>query len=97
MAYLYKILMNSRRFGINPESTVTEVCREEIYIDLMRMENLISAEKLTSDYYLVNYTSNSSCCVNDEDWIPPTVHCCSTVSCHYLMRSYSHVSIHLQI
>lgn len=33
IAYVYKILMNSLygRFGINPESTVTEVCREDQY------------------------------------------------------------------
>lgn len=58
------------RFGMNPESTVMEVCREERYLELIKKENFQSAEKLTDDYYLVNYMTNSRC-VNDEDWKAP--------------------------
>ena len=36
MAFVYKILMNelSGRFGMNPESTVSVVCREDQYLEL---------------------------------------------------------------
>ncbi|KAJ8441622.1 hypothetical protein Cgig2_010263 [Carnegiea gigantea] len=49
MSYFHKILMNSLygRFGINPESTVTEICNQKKYEELMKMDNFQCAEKLT--------------------------------------------------
>ncbi|KAG6570301.1 hypothetical protein SDJN03_30352, partial [Cucurbita argyrosperma subsp. sororia] len=42
MTFVYKLLMNSLygRFGMNPESTVTEIRNLNQYEDLMKMENL---------------------------------------------------------
>lgn len=72
MTYIYKILMNSLygRFGMNPESTVTEICNQKKYEELMKMDNFQSAEKLTDHYYIVNYISNSSF-ADDDDWKSP--------------------------
>lgn len=72
MTYIYKILMNSLygRFGMNPESTVTEICNQKKYEELMKKDNFQSAEKLTDHYYIVNYISNSII-VDDNDWKAP--------------------------
>ncbi|GLJ16456.1 hypothetical protein SUGI_0280020 [Cryptomeria japonica] len=49
MAYGYKILMNSLygRFGINPKSTITEVCNRDRYDYLTQRDNLIFGDKLS--------------------------------------------------
>lgn len=62
MTYIYKILMNSLygRFGMNPESTVTEICNQNKYEELMKKDSFQSADKLTDHYYIVNYIINSS-------------------------------------
>lgn len=72
MTFIYKILMNSLygRFGMNPESTVTEICNQEKYEELMKKDNFQSAEKLTDHYYIVNYITNS-CSVDDDNWKAP--------------------------
>ncbi|KAF3775299.1 DNA polymerase [Nymphaea thermarum] len=57
-------------FGMNPESTVTEICNHKKYEELMKMDNFQSAEKLTDHYYMVNYISNSSF-ADDDDWKAP--------------------------
>lgn len=74
MAYGYKILMNSLygRFGINPQSTITEVCDRERYDCLTQRENLILGDKLSEHYYIVSYVSNTGN-VPDSDWNPPKI------------------------
>ncbi|KAG6487538.1 hypothetical protein ZIOFF_056126 [Zingiber officinale] len=62
---LYESRQEARR-------AVTEVCREEKYLELMMMDNFQSAEKLTDSHYLVNYTTNSGC-VSDEEWKAPRI------------------------
>lgn len=66
MTYIYKILMNSLygRFGMNPEST--EICNQQKYSELMKMDNFQSAEKLSDDNYIVNCTT-----VDDTEWKAP--------------------------
>ncbi len=56
MAYVYKILMNSLygRFFINPESTITEVCKKERYEYLIQNSNFISGDMLSDHYYMVS-------------------------------------------
>lgn len=71
LSYVYKILMNSLygRFGINPKSTITEVCDEERYNDLIRHSELIFGDMLSENNYIVAYHSNTG---KDEDyWNPP--------------------------
>ncbi|XP_050216023.1 DNA polymerase-like [Mercurialis annua] len=55
MTFIYKILMNSLycRFGMNPESTVTEICNQKKYEELMNMDNFQSADKISDHYYIV--------------------------------------------
>lgn len=55
MTFIYKILMNSLygRFGMNPESTVTEICNQKKYEELMKMDNFQSADMLSDHYYIV--------------------------------------------
>nr|QHR86556.1 putative DNA polymerase [Picea sitchensis] len=74
MAYVYKILMNSLygRFGINPQSTITEVVNRERYDTLTQNENLIFGDKLSDHYYIVSYLSNTGQ-VDDLDWNPPSI------------------------
>ncbi|KAF3649797.1 hypothetical protein FXO38_17513 [Capsicum annuum] len=69
MSYLYKILMNSLygRFGINPESTVTEICNQKKYEDLMKKDNFQTAEKLTNHYYIINYITNKNSMTDDTE------------------------------
>jgi len=61
MAYVYKILMNSLygRFGINPKSTVTDVCDENRLKDLIRNNEFISCDMLRENNYIVSYHSNT--------------------------------------
>ncbi|KAK4412249.1 DNA polymerase [Sesamum alatum] len=72
MTFIYKILMNSLygRFGMNPESIVTEICNQEKYEEILLMDNFQSADKLNDDYYIVNYISNSQI-VDDTEWKAP--------------------------
>lgn len=74
MAYVYKILMNSLygRFGINPLSTITEVCKRDRYDYLTQRDNLIFGDKLSEHYYIVCYVSNTGH-VDDSDWDPPKI------------------------
>lgn len=71
MSYVYKTLMNSLygRFGINPVSTVTDVCDRARYDYLTQSENLIMGNKLSEHYYIVSYYSNTG----DSDWKPPKI------------------------
>lgn len=76
MSYVYKILMNSLygRFGINPKSTVTEVCNLDRYNHLTRKSDLdlIYGDKLSDNYYIVSYVSNNKL-VSDSEWSPPRI------------------------
>ena len=74
MAYVYKILMNSLygRFGINPESTTTEVCDRARYDELIQKDNFIWGDKLSDHTYIVSYLCNASH-VSDLDWNPPKI------------------------
>lgn len=74
MAYVYKILMNSLygRLGINPESTITEVCKKERYEYLIQNSNFISGDMLSDHYYMVSYNSKTGHVDNSSDWNLPT-------------------------
>jgi hypothetical protein len=97
MSFICKILMNSLygRFGINPESTVTEICNQKKYEELMKMENFQSAEKLTDHYYIVNYVSNRSFAVDNDDWIAPkmsAVHLSAAITACARIHMYPYIS-----
>jgi len=74
MSFVYKTLMNSLygRFGINPESTTTEVCDRERYDILTQKENLIFGNKLSEQYYIVSYHKNTVD-ADDSEWDPPRI------------------------
>lgn len=71
MSYVYKTLMNSLygRFGINPESTITEICKRERYEYLTQRENLIMGDQLSELYYIVNYRGHIGNAA-DSSWRP---------------------------
>jgi hypothetical protein len=75
LAYVYKILMNSLygRFGISPKSTITEVCDENRYKHLIKHSELIFAEMLSENKYIVAYHSNKKTKTEKEIyyWNPP--------------------------
>ena len=72
MVYVYKTLMNSLygRFGINPKSTVTEVCDSDRYDELTMRDNFINGDKLSEKYYVVSYYTNTLEC-SDSEWNAP--------------------------
>ncbi|KAL0305068.1 UNVERIFIED_CONTAM: DNA polymerase [Sesamum calycinum] len=65
------------RFGINPRSTITEVCLEYRYNYLIRNSELIFIEKLNELYYVISYWDNPGnyCWKGDpsERWNPPRI------------------------
>lgn len=91
MSFIYKILMNSLygRFGMNPESLVTEICKHDKYIEYMMNDNFQSADKLTDEYYIVQYLSNSS--VDDNEWKAPRF---SAVQLSAAITSYARIYMH---
>lgn len=96
MSFFYKICMNSLygRFGINPESTVTEICNEDQYQEWFYKDNFQSADKLTDDYYIVNYISNS-CIVDDTEWKAPklaAVHLSAAITACSRIHMYPFIS-----
>ncbi|XP_073313483.1 DNA polymerase-like [Primulina huaijiensis] len=95
MTFIYKILMNSLygRFGMNPESTVTEICDQKRYEELMKKDTFQSAEKLTDHYYIVNYITNFS--GSDDDWKPPrmsAVQLSAAITACARIHMYPHIS-----
>ncbi|KAF5182439.1 Dna polymerase, partial [Thalictrum thalictroides] len=98
MSFIYKILMNSLygRFGMNPESTVTEICNQKKYEKLMKKDNFQSAEKLNDHYYIVNYVSNKSFADNnDDDWKPTkmsAVHLAAAITACARIHMYPYIS-----
>ena len=61
MVFVYKTLMNSLygRFGINPESVVTEICGRERYDTLVDKERFIIAEELNEKYNIISYVTDN--------------------------------------
>ncbi|GJY02972.1 DNA polymerase-like protein [Tanacetum coccineum] len=71
LSYVYKILMNSLygRFGINPKSTITEVCNFKRYTDVVSFEGFIHRDMLSENNFIVSYYTNTG---NDRTrWSPP--------------------------
>ena len=60
MSYMYTIRLNSLydRFGMNPESTISELCTKERYSLLSQKENFTYAHQLTIDNYIVCNITN---------------------------------------
>lgn len=61
MVFVYKTLMNSLygRFGINPESVVTEICGRERFDTLVDKERFIIAEELSEKYNIISYVTDN--------------------------------------
>ncbi|XP_021745272.1 uncharacterized protein LOC110711201 [Chenopodium quinoa] len=57
LLFVYKILMVSLygRFGINPNSTKTELCDSERYHFLMKQDSFISFHPIIENLYMVSY------------------------------------------
>ncbi|OVA05070.1 DNA-directed DNA polymerase [Macleaya cordata] len=99
MAYVYKLIMNSLygRFGINPESTITEICERKRYdILLHSVKKLVYGEKLSDKYLMVNYKINTVHADNSE-WNPPkisAVHLSAAITAYARIYMYKHISRH---
>lgn len=72
LSYVYKTLMNSLygRFGINPKSSLTEICDENRYKHLFRNNEIIYIDMLCNNIYIVTYFSNTENTQMDL-WNPP--------------------------
>lgn len=89
MSYIYKILMNSLygRFGINPNITVSDICEESRYQELLNSPGFISAYELTDRYFIVTYKSGPS----DPAWKPPTL---SAVQMSAAITAYARIHMY---
>ncbi|XP_050217566.1 DNA polymerase-like [Mercurialis annua] len=96
MTYCYKILLNSLygRFGINPETTITEVCEKNRYTSLIKKKKLMEAHKLSDIYYIVKYLENTF--YSDEnDYQPPrisAVHLSAAITACSRIYMYKYIS-----
>lgn len=72
MGYIYKILLNSLygRFGINPKSTITEICKPDRYNLLIKKKEIIFGDILSEDSYIISYYTNTDW---NHDWKPPRI------------------------
>lgn len=59
-SFVYKLLMNSLygRFGINPKSTTTEISDQYRYNHLIKHSELLSADMLNDNTYIISYHRN---------------------------------------
>ncbi|XP_027177654.1 uncharacterized protein LOC113776793 [Coffea eugenioides] len=71
IGYVYKLLLNSLygRFGINPISTITEMCDKNRRDFLLRTGTFINDASLREDLYMVSYHSNME--KGPDYWKPP--------------------------
>lgn len=74
MSYVHKTTRNSLygRLGINPTTTITEVCDRKRYDSLIQRDHFFSGDKLSENYYIVTYVSNTNDVAN-LDWNPPRI------------------------
>ena len=74
MSYVYKILFNSLygRFGINPQSTITEISDQNRYDKMIKKSEFIRGDKMKENCFLIFYHSNTSD-VSDLEWKPPKI------------------------
>lgn len=71
LSYLYKLILNSiyGRFGIHPESEVSEICSQARYYEILKKDpGFKDAHLLSPECYLVIYAKNRA---TDEIWEPP--------------------------
>lgn len=71
IGYVYKLLLNSLygRFGINPMSTITEMCDQNRRNFLLRKGTFINDVPLGEDLHMVSYHSNME--KGPDYWKPP--------------------------
>ncbi|KAL2330707.1 hypothetical protein Fmac_018288 [Flemingia macrophylla] len=71
LSYVYKLLMNSLygRFGINPQSTKTEMCNKSRRDRLFRRAEFIDEVFIREDLYMVSYLTNPG--KGPSYWEPP--------------------------
>lgn len=96
MSFVYKILMNSLygRFGINPQSTKTEICDSTRYNFLLKQSSFIDGHMLRENLYMVWYHTNNM----DDDttlWEPPqntAVHISAAITANARIYMYKYIS-----
>lgn len=96
LAYVLKILMKSLygRFGINPRSTISEICTKERYEELLTLNGFKDAHPLVNGYWLcsyLSYDSSTSSFINQ----PPrnsAVQIAAAITAHARIHMYPHIS-----
>lgn len=95
MAYVYKTLMNSLygRFGINPKSTITEICDEKKSKNMLRHCDLIFSELLDENKYIISFHSNTD--KGPDYWKPPensAVQLAAAITAYARIYMYPYIS-----
>ncbi|CAK9187075.1 unnamed protein product [Ilex paraguariensis] len=95
LSYVYKILMNSLygRFGINPESKITEICHKDNIESMYNRCGFHSADPLTDDYLMVHFVSNHPD-APDYEWHPPRI---SAVQLSAAITAYARIHMYKYI
>lgn len=91
LSYVYKILMNSLygRFGINPRSTITEICDKERFDIILNSGNFIFGDSLNDSHYICSYIANNK--VSGDSWKPPRI---AAVQIAADITAYARIYIH---
>jgi len=73
LSYIYKLLMNSLygRFGIDPESSITEICDLSRRNILFKGDSFINEVNIKEDLYMVTYLRNVVGGEGYTSWSPP--------------------------
>lgn len=97
LSFFYKILIHSLygRFGINPNSTITEICDQKRYEQLMKPDSFITSQPFGENRHIVTYHSN----IDSEiaPWGPASPELSgTTISRYHRLCADLYVSFHLK-
>ncbi|KAL8146228.1 hypothetical protein AgCh_004100 [Apium graveolens] len=79
------------RFGINPKMTITEICDQDHYNQILRMDAFINGDTLNEDTHVVNFIKDLS----TDGWEPPknaAVQITAVITACARIYMYPHIS-----
>jgi hypothetical protein len=94
LSFVYKILMNSLygRFGINPKSSITEICNENRYKELMNFEGEAVGNYLGNNRFLCASLVNT---IQSDEWAVPrnaAVQISAAITANARIHMYPYIS-----